>query len=139
MYCTRHRIISLSLRPSHRGLVSISTRHRKRAHVHGALEEHWQQQVEGSKTQDLEQKDFLSPDQLVVGAKQQVPSTDSEREIGLEGGEGRLRALRDAEQTALESRGYGGGVEESYENVSTASDDEKLDDRSEQVDIGRSA
>jgi hypothetical protein len=60
---------------------------------------------------------------------------DEDREIGMEGGAGRLQAEQDSEQGALERRGYGGD-EAPYITSPGAND---LDDRSEQVDIGRSA
>ena len=79
-----------------------------------------------------------NPDELVVGdVREQLAGNvqlDGDREIGMEGGEGRLQAEHDSEQGALERRGYGGD-EAPY--ITSPADD--LDDRSEQVDIGRSA
>ena len=79
-----------------------------------------------------------TPDELVVGDLRdklaENVGLDRDNEIGREGGEGRLHALHDAEQGALERRGYGG---EEVPDTASASDDP--DDRSEQVDIGRSA
>lgn len=82
--------------------------------------------------------DAKTPDELVVGdLREQMAENvglDEDHEIGREGGEGRLHALHDAEQDALERRGYGG---EEVPYTASATDDP--DDRSEQVDIGRSA
>merc|ERR1712093_957808 len=56
--------------------------------------------------------DTKTPDEYVVGdLREQLAENvglDEEREIGREGGEGRLHALHDAEKSALERRGYGG-------------------------------
>jgi general stress protein YciG len=84
-----------------------------------------------------------SPDELVVDVRGQVKENvdnDPEREIGREGGEGRLHALHDAEQGALERRGYGGDdAPYAQEESPSGNVGEDLDDRSEQIDIGRCA
>jgi hypothetical protein len=111
---------------------------------HGQYKEEEEEQLAQANTQPAPgQSEERSPDELVVGDVRGQPvenmDNDPEREIGREGGEGRLHALHDAEQGALERRGYGGDDAPYAQEASSGSVGEDLDDRSEQIDIGRSA